>query len=174
MGQPSCHPRYLWAASQHLLFQMSRTEVYEVCTPTLDRAWDSCSLLLFSCHGTPPPPAAATKGKPPGSRGSGGSATRTALTWQAGERSEEGFYSRVAGVGECATLVAAAHELAHPPDEDAGKEFGRGKRGRAEDVAYTDMGEQEFKKLCSEGGGRSGARGGGVKLLANGRARERR
>ena len=46
-----------------------------------------------------------------------------------------------------AALVAEAALLAAPVDEDAGREFGRGKRMRSE-ASYTDLGEREFNRLC--------------------------
>ena len=44
-------------------------------------------------------------------------------------------YHRVATEQEVAALAAAAEEQAVPPDADAGREFGRGKRAR-EEVRY--------------------------------------
>ena len=49
-------------------------------------------------------------------------------------------------------LVEEAAAAAAPVDEDEGREFGRGKRGR-EGASYRDMSEREFKKLCRWGRG---------------------
>lgn len=60
-------------------------------------------------------------------------------------------YSRLAPEADVRPLAEQALALARPVEEDAGREFGRGKRDRGS-VSYRDLGEREFKRLCRWGG----------------------